>query len=34
MDVVNRMALEPVRRELDRLLAARLPGSLAEKAFA
>ena len=34
MDVVNRMALEPVRQELDRLLAARLPGSLAEKAFA
>jgi Fe-S cluster assembly protein SufD len=33
-DVTGRIALEPVRSELDRLLAARLPGTLAEKAFA
>jgi Fe-S cluster assembly protein SufD len=32
-DVTSRMGLEPVRAELDRLLAARLPGTLAEKAF-
>ncbi len=34
MDVLSRMRLEPVREELDRVLAGRLPGSLAEKAFA
>ena len=33
MDVLSRMRLEPVREELDRVLAGRLPGSLAEKAF-
>ncbi len=33
-DVTSRMALEPVRAELDRLLAAKLPGTLAEEAFA
>jgi len=33
-DVTGRIGLEPVRAELDRLLAARLPGTLAEKAFA
>jgi Fe-S cluster assembly protein SufD len=33
-DVTSRIALEPVRAELDRLLSARLPGPLAEKAFA
>jgi Fe-S cluster assembly protein SufD len=34
LDVISRIRLEPVRVELDRLLAGRLPGSLAEKAFA
>jgi Fe-S cluster assembly protein SufD len=33
-DVTSRIGLEPVRAELDRLLARRLPGALAEKAFA
>jgi Fe-S cluster assembly protein SufD len=33
-DVTGRIGLEPVRAELDRLLAARLPGALAETAFA
>jgi Fe-S cluster assembly protein SufD len=33
-DVTGRIGLEPVRAELDRMLAARLPGALAEKAFA
>jgi Fe-S cluster assembly protein SufD len=33
-DVTSRIGLEPVRAELDRLLAARMPGRLAEKAFA
>ncbi len=33
-DVTGRIGLEPVRAELDRLLAARLPGALAERAFA
>jgi Fe-S cluster assembly protein SufD len=33
-DVTSRIALEPVRTELDRLLATKLPGTLAEKAFA
>jgi Fe-S cluster assembly protein SufD len=33
LDVLSHMRLEPVRTALDRLLAARLPGSLAEKAF-
>ncbi len=33
-DVTGRIGLEPVRAELDRLLAARLPGALAESAFA
>jgi Fe-S cluster assembly protein SufD len=33
-DVTSRIALEPVRAELDRLLAAKLPGTLAERAFA
>jgi Fe-S cluster assembly protein SufD len=33
-DVTSRITLEPVRSELDRLLAAKLPGTLAEKAFA
>jgi Fe-S cluster assembly protein SufD len=33
-DVTSRVSLEPVRAELDRLLATRLPGALAEKAFA
>jgi Fe-S cluster assembly protein SufD len=33
-DVTSRIALEPVRAELDRLLSARLPGGLAEQAFA
>ncbi len=33
-DVTSRIELEPVRAELDRLLAARLPGALAERAFA
>jgi Fe-S cluster assembly protein SufD len=33
-DVTGRMRLEPVRNELERLLAARLPGTLAERAFA
>jgi len=32
-DVTSRIGLEPVRAELDRLLAARLPGTLAEKAL-
>jgi Fe-S cluster assembly protein SufD len=32
-DVTSRIALEPVRLELERLLAAKLPGTLAEKAF-
>jgi len=34
LDVISRMRLEPVRTEFDRLLASRLPGTLAEKAFA
>jgi Fe-S cluster assembly protein SufD len=33
-DVTSRITLEPVRVELDRLLAAKLPGTLAERAFA
>jgi Fe-S cluster assembly protein SufD len=33
-DVTSRMALEPVRAELDRLLAGKLAGTLSEKAFA
>ena len=33
-DVTSRIGLEPVRAELDRLLAGRLPGALAERAFA
>ena len=33
-DVTGRIRLEPVRAELDRLLATRLPGALAERAFA
>jgi Fe-S cluster assembly protein SufD len=33
-DVTSRIGLEPVRAELDRLLAARLPGALAQRAFA
>jgi Fe-S cluster assembly protein SufD len=33
-DVTSRIALGPVREELDRLLAARLPGALAEQTFA
>jgi Fe-S cluster assembly protein SufD len=33
-DVTGRIGLGPVRAELDRLLAARLPGALAERAFA
>ena len=33
MDVTSRIGLEPVRAELDRLLAARLPGALAEEAL-
>jgi Fe-S cluster assembly protein SufD len=33
-DVTSRIELEPVRAELDRLLAARLPGGLAGRAFA
>ena len=33
-DVTGRIGLEPVRAELDRLLAGRLPGALAERAFA
>jgi Fe-S cluster assembly protein SufD len=33
-EVTSRIGLEPVRTELDRLLAARLPGALAEGAFA
>jgi Fe-S cluster assembly protein SufD len=32
-DVTGRIRLEPVRAELDRLLAAKLPGTLAGKAF-
>jgi len=32
-DVTGKIALEPVRTELDRLLAAKLPGTLAEMAF-
>ncbi len=32
-DVTGRISLEPLRAELDRLLAAKLPGTLAEKAF-
>ena len=32
-DVTGRIALAPVRAELDRLLAAKLPGALAEQAF-
>jgi Fe-S cluster assembly protein SufD len=34
LDVLSRIRVEPVRAELDRLLASRLPGALAEKAFA
>lgn len=34
MDLLTGIRLEPVRAELDRLLATRLPGTLAEKAFA
>jgi Fe-S cluster assembly protein SufD len=30
-DVTSRVALEPVRAELDRLLASRLPGLLAQE---
>jgi len=33
MDVTSRIALAPVRAELDRLLAAKLPGTLAERVF-
>jgi Fe-S cluster assembly protein SufD len=33
-DVTGRIGLEPVRAELDRLLAARLPGALVERAIA
>jgi Fe-S cluster assembly protein SufD len=33
-DVTGRIGLEPVRAELDRILAARLPGAMAESAFA
>ncbi len=33
-DVTGRIGLEPVRAALDRILAARLPGALAETAFA
>jgi Fe-S cluster assembly protein SufD len=33
-DVLSRMRLEPVRTELDRLLASRLPGFPAERALA
>jgi Fe-S cluster assembly protein SufD len=33
-DVTSRIALEPLRAELDRRLSARLPGGLAGKAFA
>ena len=32
-DVTNRIGIEPVRAELDRLLATKLPGALAERAF-
>jgi Fe-S cluster assembly protein SufD len=32
-DITGRIAHAPVRAELDRLLAAKLPGTLAEKAF-
>jgi Fe-S cluster assembly protein SufD len=34
LDVLSRIRVEPVRAELDRLLASRLPGTLAEKVFA
>ncbi|HEY3383672.1 MAG TPA: Fe-S cluster assembly protein SufD [Vicinamibacterales bacterium] len=34
IDVVNRMSLEPVRAELDRLLASWLPGALAREVVA